>query len=165
MQTPKRKPGKYADQKQDLHITSEKFEELKNEFDKLKKFSQPKAIKETARLADMGDFSENFAYQHAKRTLRGINNRIDAIDFILKRAIIIKPKNSDRVELGHFVTVKINGKEKTFQILGSEESNPSKNIISHNSPIGSAIMNKKIGDVVEVQIGDKAVSCEIIGIK
>lgn len=164
MQLPKRKPGKYANSKIDFHITQTKFDELKRNLDQLKK-TQPTAAAEVQRLAELGDFSENAAYQMAKGRLRGINQKILELEAKINHAVIIEPKDTDEVALGSKVVIKINGKECTYQILGSAEVDPARGIISRNSPIGAAIMGHKVGDHVEVQQGGKAIACEIIAIK
>jgi len=165
MRTPQRKPGVYAGLKADQNITATKYQELKAKLEKLQKVSQPRAIAEMKISAADGDFSENAAYQIAKGRLRGINQRITDITDHLKRAVIIEPnQNKDRVALGHKVTVSVNGKEKTFLILGSAETNPDNNVISNNSPLGSALMGKKIGDQVQVYLTTKTVTYEILKI-
>lgn len=165
MRVPIRKPGKYAHLKQDPHLTEEKFSELKNKLARLKQ-SQPAAASEVARLAEMGDFSENVAYQMAKGHLRGINQRILELEDYLKRVVIIKPlENLETVQLGHKVTIETAGKQKTYLILGSSETDPNKGIISHNSPIGSALIGKKVGDKVKIKPLDKGIECLIIKIE
>ncbi|MCX6799769.1 MAG: GreA/GreB family elongation factor [Candidatus Falkowbacteria bacterium] len=165
MQTPKRKLGLYAHLKPDPHLTKEKYIELKNKLERLIKVSRSKAANEVRRLAEMGDFSENAAYQISKGRLRGINQRITDIEDHLKQAIIIRPlKNTSRVELGHIVTVLVQGKEKNLQILGSSETNPLKGIISHNSPIGAALIGKKVGEKILIKLANKEIEYEIIKI-
>lgn len=164
MQTPYRKPGKYTNLKADPLITAAKFEALKKELDRLKK-AKPAAVAETARLADLGDFSENAGYQFAKGRLRGINKRILELENQLDQAEIIKSDNqTDTVAIGHKVTVEINGKQKTFQILGSAETNPSTGIISKNSPLGSALIGCKVGDMVSVKSGERENEYKILEI-
>ncbi|HBI97071.1 MAG: Transcription elongation factor GreA [Candidatus Falkowbacteria bacterium GW2011_GWC2_38_22] len=151
MQTPQRKPGKYTGIKADPNITQAKYNELEAKLEKLK-HSTVFAIAEVKRLAADGDFSENHAYSMAKGRLRGINQRILDIEDHLRRANIIHPQaNSETVQLGSLVTVEINNKQKTFQILGSAETNPNKGIISNNSPIGAALMGKRVGGIVQVR--------------
>ena len=149
MRTPQRKPGKYTGFKPDPHITLYKHKGLCDELERLKNIKQPKAIKEVKRLALDGDFSENHAYSMAKGRLRGMNQRILDIEDHLKRAIIIEPNsNTEEVGLGSQVEVKINNKIKVYQILGSSETDPKRGIISHNSPIGKALMNRKINEEI-----------------
>ena len=109
MRLPIRKGGKYTFIKPDPYLTSAKAEELKKRLEWLEKVAQPQAIKEVSRLAEMGDFSENAAYQMAKGKLRGINQEIIELHEYLNQAIIIKPSQGDRVELGSRVEVNMDG--------------------------------------------------------
>ncbi len=165
MQIPKRKPGKYAHIKQDNHITKVKFEEIQKKLRKLKE-ALPNAIQELQRLAALGDLSENAAYQMAKGKLRGINQRILELEDQLNYADIIdSSQNTGVVTLGSTVTIEINNKKQKYQILGSSETSPANGIISHNSPIGSVLIGRRVGDVVEFQQKDKIVECKIIRIE
>jgi transcription elongation factor GreA len=165
MRVPIRKPGKYTNLKTDPCITAEKYNELKNKLEKLKSFSQPNAIAEVKRLALDGDFSENAAYQIAKGRLRGINQRILETEDLLKRSVIINPVgNSGVIRLGNHVTVRFSGEEKTYLILGSTETNPTAGIISHNSPLGAALIGRKIGDKIKVQLTSKETEYIIVKI-
>lgn len=166
MQVPTRRADKLPRTKPDPHITAEKFLELKNKVERMIKISRPRYSEEVKRLALMGDFSENAGYQLAKSRLRGLNYRILDIEDLLKRAEIIEPnKNSDRVQLGNTVVVEINHKNKEYKILGSNETNPGTGIISHNSPLGAALIGRKIGETIQVQLTDKTVEYKIIAIK
>lgn len=165
MQIPIRKPGKYTHLKPDQHLTEAKYNELKNKLSRLK-LNRPLLAEEVKKYASDGDFSENAAYQIAKGKLRGLNQKILEIENHLKRAVIIKPnKNSGLVQLGSSVTVQTAGREKTFLILGSSETNPQKGIISHNSPIGSALMGKRIHDRIKIKLADREVEYKIIKIE
>jgi len=165
MQTPKRKPAKYAGKKPDPYITLEKYHRLELELDRLKA-KGPEAKSEVRRLALDGDFSENAAYQMAKGRLRGLNQRIADIEDHLKRAEIIEEnKSTDRVVLGAQVTVKASGREKTYKILGSSEADPARNIISHNSPLGAALIGKSVGDTIKIKSAQKPVEYKIIRIE
>jgi len=161
MQLPKRKPGKYSQLPIDHVMSKEKFEELKRDLEKLKK-KQPHAAQEVARLAELGDFSENVEYQLAKRRLRGINSGMIKLEYRINNAEIVKVKNNNTVQLGSTVTVKTPKGERTYTILGTSESDPGGGIISHYSPLGTALLGHHIGDVVEV---DKVGEYEILVIK
>lgn len=164
MQIPFRKPGEFTRITPDPHITQKKHDELSDKLKRLKE-SLPKAIQELQRLAEMGDFSENAAYQMAKGKVRGINDWILNITEQLKAAIIIKPgKNKEEVQLGSRVRVKLNGRENTYQILGSAEIDLSKNVISHNSPLGASLMGKRAGDSFAFQAGGE-ITGEIIKVE
>ncbi len=166
MRTPTRKPGKYTFDKIDYNITIQKYNQLKEELETLLKYKQPPAIKEVKKLALMGDFSDNAAYSIAKGRLRGINKRMTDIKKFLSKAEIIDTKNTTgQVQLGSFVTVEFANKKKTYQILGSTETNPDTSIISHNSPLGSVLMGRRVGDIVGLKIGERLVEYEIVEIK
>ena len=145
-------------------MTQVKFDELEAKLRKLKEV-RPHAAQEVARLAELGDFSENVEYQLAKGRLRGINSGILKLERQLNDAEIIAPnKKTDTVQVGHTVTIECNGKLKIYQILGSSETKPEKGIISHNSPIGSALLGHGVGDCVKIKVGEKEVEYKIIKI-
>lgn len=165
MRTLDRKPTKLSQAVSDPMMTQEKFDELKIKLERLKK-SQPKAASEVSRLAELGDFSENTEYQMAKWKLRGINYGILRLEAELDRAqIIYSSQQRDSVQIGHSVTVLNDKKEITYQILGSSETDPQKGIISHLSPIGSALLGHSIGDTVEIKLTNKNVIYKIIKIQ
>jgi len=145
-------------------LTQAKFDELTQKLKKLKA-ALPNAILELQRLAEMGDFSENAAYQMAKGRVRSLNDKIFAIEEHLKQAIIIKPgQNNSQVNLGSKVKVLMDGKEKEYQILGSAEVNLSQGIISNHSLVGSSLIGKKVGEKFKVELGEREVDCQIISI-
>jgi transcription elongation factor GreA len=164
MRVPIRKPGKYTHLKPDPHLTAEKIRELENKVARMKS-KLPYLIEEVRRLALMGDFSENFAYQMAKGQLRGLNQRIADTEDHLHKAIIIKPSgDASEVRLGHNITVEVGGQEKIYLLLGSSETNPTKGVISHNSPIGAALLGHRVGEKVKVRLANKEVEYKIIKI-
>jgi len=166
MRVPYRKPGKFSQLKPDHLLTQDKVDELKAKLEKLKKFSQPRATAEVSRLAELGDFSENAEYQLAKGRLRGINYEILRLNAQLNQAeVITRPLQADTVQVGHTVTVEVDHKQKTYQILGSVETNPHKGIISHNSPLGAALMDHAVGDTVHVKLADREVEYKILKIE
>lgn len=165
MRTPIRKAGKYTGLKPDPCMTQRKYQELQKKLENMK-LKQPYLIKEVKTLALDGDFSENHAYSLAKGRLRGLNQRIlDIEDHLKKAQIINQNRNRNKVELGCTVTIKINNKNKTYQILGSSETNPDKNIISHNSPLGKILIGHKIGDKIKTIIAQKEIQYEILKIE
>jgi transcription elongation GreA/GreB family factor len=164
MRLPIRKGGKYTFIKPDPYLTEAKAGELKNRLEWLEKVAQPRAIQEVSRLAEMGDFSENAAYQMAKGKLRGINQEIIELHEYLDQAIIIKPSQSGRVELGSRVEVEMDGQIKNFLILGSEETNPSKGIISHHSPLGAALLGRQADDEINLKLANRWLKIRIIKI-
>jgi len=165
MRVPIRKMGNLPNITNDNQITEAKFQELRLRLQKLKE-SHPRISDEVKRLAELGDFSENAEYQLAKGKLRGLNSRIETLEKQIGRAIIIKPsKNTDCVAVGHNVVVEVNGVKKTYQILGSSETDPAKGLISRHSPLGSALLDHRVNDVVDVNLGGKIVKYKIVSIK
>lgn len=162
MRLPNRKPGKYTFPQFDPHLTQEKFDELKAELDKLVKKVRPQAARETRQYAENGDFSENAEYQIAKGRLRGINRKIDELQSQVNHAVIIpSPTNTRTVQIGHTVTVSMDGVEKTYRILGPTEANPQGGIISYKSPLGAALLGHQAGGIVSLNLGGKSVQCII----
>lgn len=166
MRLPNRKPGKYTFKTFDPTMTQEKFETLQAKLEKIKKITRPQVIKDTQKYAENGDFSENAEYQIAKARLRGLNRTIDELQQQLAHAKIIEsPQDTATIQIGHTVTIAMNNLEKTFQILGSTETNPNAGIISYQSPLGAALLGHQIGDTVIMKIGDKEVHYEILAIQ
>ena len=165
MRVPTRKSEKNNIQPLDPHITQKKYDELAAKLARLKK-ARPRLADEVKRLAEMGDFSENAAYQIAKGKLRGLNRHLTETEQMLNHAIIIVPqKNSSIVELGSRVAIEINGRQRIFQILGSAETDPASGVISQNSPIGQALLGCRIGEIIEVNLNNKTIKYKIIEIE
>ena len=155
MQTPYRKSDKVPRNKIDAKITLAKFEELKRNLDYLKNNLRPMLITEVKELSTTGDYSENAGYQSAKFKLRQTNDKINKIEDLLARSEIIKPNQNNKIEIGNTVEIEVDGNIKKYQILGSLETNPSKGFISYGSPLGSLLLNKRVGDIVELKSNDK----------
>lgn len=140
----------------DYSLSPAKYKELELTLVRLLK-RRPQEAKEVKRLAEMGDFSENAGYQLAKGRLRGLNQRILDLEDMLKKAnIVIVDNNTSQVKIGHKVSLSSDGVDKMYTILGASESNPTAGIISASSPLGSALLNKKIGDEFDLEINDRS---------
>ncbi|HMT18428.1 MAG TPA: transcription elongation factor GreA [Candidatus Saccharibacteria bacterium] len=101
---------------------------------------------------EFGDLAENAEYSAARQEQERAEARIAEIDFILKNAeTISQPKKKDVVELGNTVVLKNKDGERTFTIVGSVEANPLEGKISDESPIGQALLGKKLGEAVEIK--------------
>ena len=147
-------------------MTPAKFREFTDKLERLKKVVRPRLAAEVKRLALMGDFSENAAYQIAKGKLRGINQGILDIEDLLKRSVIIDSRqNKGAVQLGSTVTLDSGGKQKKYLILGSTEADPTRGVISHISPLGAALIGKRVGNTVRLKIAEKIKEYKIIMIE
>jgi len=149
-------------QEEDLHMTPGAIDRMRRELSRLLEQERPEMIKEVQRTAEMGDFSENFAYQQAKHSLRRINSRIMTLEDKIKRAIPIRKSESDTVQLGSTVTVESEGKRMTFEIVGPHETNPMRGRISHQSPLGLAMIGHAAGESVTAAGGQKDVAYRIV---
>lgn len=129
------------------HLTSEAVERLKNTLQALEKIERPKIVEDLSHALTLGDFSENAEYQDAKARLARIDGRIFGLKERIRHAIVISRGEADgSIRLGSTVTFKLAGKEKTYEILGPQEANPSRGKISHLSPLGACLLGKKEGD-------------------
>ena len=162
MQTPKRKPNPYDLIPPDYYITQQELDRLVQEVEKMEKIKRPRIIEEMQAAAEHGDFSENFPYQNAKRRLRGLNYKIDEFKRKINNAIIIEKDHSGIVQVGSTVTFEMNGNERTYTILGAQEANPDKNIISHQTPLGEALLGKKEGEEFATEINERKMNIKII---
>ncbi|MBU0614084.1 GreA/GreB family elongation factor [Patescibacteria group bacterium] len=153
MRIPKRKTEEDARKlraPQDDYMTAETIQRIKQKLERLKKIEQPKGIKEVQRTQEMGDLSENAAYQDAKWRLRRINNQILTLEDKIRNAIPIKATGLETVQIGSMVTMKTNKGQLKLQILGTAESDPSRGKISYSSPLGQALLGKKENETVTV---------------
>ena len=114
---------------------------------------------------EFGDLAENAEYSSAKLEQEQNESRIGEIDHILKNVELIKgPKRSDKVQLGATVELKGDKGTKTFTIVGTVEADPSEGKISDESPIGQALLGKKVGEDVEIKTPAATTTFKIVSI-
>ncbi|MDP2629359.1 MAG: transcription elongation factor GreA [Candidatus Harrisonbacteria bacterium] len=144
-------------------VTKAKLEELKNELSELKTTKRREVAERLKRAKELGDLSENSEYFEARDEQQQLEARIYQLDDIVKNAKLIKmTKGTDTVSVGVTIQVKKNSKEDlTLTIVGPNEANPSKGYISHESPIGHALIGKKAGDTVKVDTPAGSISYKI----
>ncbi len=100
---------------------------------------------------ELGDLTENAEYQSARAEQDRNESRISEIENILLNVEIIKkPRGDSKVQLGSSVKLKGDGKAKEFQVVGTVEADPLNGKISDESPIGQALLGKKVGDKVDI---------------
>jgi len=127
-------------------------EKLQQELDELKKVRRPAVIDRIKRAKDYGDLSENAEYEDARNEQSFVEGRIQEIEYMLKYAEIVKNgKKADKVTMGSRVTVAMDGEKLTYEIVGSTEANPSEGKISSESPIGSVLLDRKVGEKTTAQ--------------
>ncbi len=147
-------------------ITKEGFDNLKKELSELIEIKRPKAVERLSKARSMGDLSENSEYSAAKEELAFIEGRIQEIEDILKVAQVVENKNQNqKVAVGSTVVVENNSQKITFQIVGDFEADPLNKKLSCTSPIGQALIGKKTGDIVEVDVPAGKITYKILEIK
>lgn len=136
------------------HITKEGLKKLQDELDYLKTTERLNVSKMIGEAKSFGDLSENSEYDAAKTREAEVESRIYELENLIKNAVIISAKNIDTksVNIGCFVTVYDEMFDETvkYKIIGATESDPLNGLISNESPVGKALLGKKVGDRCEV---------------
>ena len=151
----------------DFKLTKSGWDTLKNELDELLNVKRPKLVERLAYARSNGDLSENSDYQSAKEELEFLDGRIDELEEVLQKASVVPDTKagSSGIGVGTKVTVKVNGKETVFNIVGEWEADPVNKKISHDSPLGLALLGKNIGDTAEVEAPAGKITYEILAIE
>lgn len=132
-----------------IFFTNQGFEKIKREYKELI-LKRKDAVSTLKRAREMGDLSENGLYKAAKFELGNIDRTLRRLThFINKGVIASKPKG--KIGIGSKITLLEKRDKKEFSIVGDFEANPSENKISHISPLGKGLLNKKAGETVEIK--------------
>jgi len=136
-----------------VFLTKEGLNKLKEELDNLQSKSRPETVERLSLARMQGDLSENTEYASAREQLSFIDGRIEELEEITKNAQLIdeSKKVSGCVCLGCKVTIKVGSNENVYHIVGEWEANPGMKKVSHSSPLGHALLGKKVGDDVEFE--------------
>ncbi len=136
----------------ELFITAEGKAEKEERLKYLKNIKRPEVLEKLKIARDFGDLSENSEYDAAKKEQSIVETEISAIEETLRKAKIITDDavTMDTVGVGNFVTVYDEefGENETYKVVGIIESDPDKNYVSNESPIGLALLDKRVGDEV-----------------
>ena len=115
---------------------------------------------------EFGDISENSEYDDAKNEQGMLEARIAEITRILGEATVVAtPKRSNSVHIGSTVTVDMGGRERVFTIVGAAEADSHAGKISNESPVGHALIGKRVGDVVDVETQSGIIQYKVLDIK
>lgn len=136
---------------EDIYITKEGLAELKGELKELVDVKRPEVAQRIKNAREMGDISENAEYDAARQEQAFVEGRISELEEIIKNAKVSEGGKNGEVTVGTKVTVHIDGEEATFHIVGAPEANPTQKKISHESPLGLALLGKKVGDKIAVE--------------
>jgi transcription elongation factor GreA len=137
---------------QQTYLTTEGAAKLRAELSELTGPRREELAQRLRAAIQMGDLSENADYHKAKEDQSFLEGRIQEIEAVLRTAVIVEKTHSDVVMVGSHVTVQEEDFEpETYHLVGAKEADPRNGKISNESPIGSALMDHKVGDVVEAE--------------
>lgn len=131
-----------------VYLTAQGFEKIKNELEELKNKKRPDVVERLSLARIQGDLSENNEYASAKEELAFMDGRIEELEDVLQRVSVVdeKTRSHDCVGLGCKVTVQSNEVEGIYHIVGEWEADPAQKKVSHSSPLGQALLGKKVGE-------------------
>jgi len=136
------------------YLTPEGAKKLQEELRNLLHVERPKVVQEVSDAAAQGDRSENAEYIYGKKRLREIDRRIRFLTKKLESAVVVKRDEAAGKSVFFGATVEVedeDGERKRYRIVGPDEVDPAAGSISFKSPLGTALMKRKVGDVVVVR--------------
>jgi transcription elongation factor GreA len=149
---------------EEIVLTPEGKKKLETELDLLVNVKRAEVSERIKQAKGFGDLSENSEYDDAKNEQGFVESRIAEIQMILDHAEIVAPaRRATKVAVGTTVTLKPSGRgtQVDYHIVGSAEADPNRSAISNESPVGSALIGHKKGDIIEVQTPRGAKTFEI----
>jgi transcription elongation factor GreB len=148
------------------YATPEGARRLREELDQLWRVERPAVTRSVTEAAAQGDRSENAEYTYGKRRLREIDRRVRFLRGRLDGLVVVSdpPDDRTRVFFGAWVTMQENGGMRRHRIVGPDEFDREPGYISMDSPLGRALLGKRVGDTVEVRLPTGTVSVAITGI-
>ena len=134
-------------------VSAEGADDLRAELDHLRNVIRPVVIDRVKTARELGDLRENAEYQEARREQSFVEGRIQALEALLRTAVVVTGGASDgTVAVGSSVVVETDGEQNTWQIVGANEADPGRGNISYASPVGQALMGRRAGDEVTAQL-------------
>jgi transcription elongation factor GreA len=149
------------------YLTPEGEAKLKAELEELKGPRREELSQRLRSAIQMGDLSENADYHKAKEDQGFLEGRIKELETILRNAILIEDNvNKEVVQIGSHVTIQEGNEEpENYHVVGPTEADPRKGRISYESPIGRALMDKKVGDFAEAEAPGGKIKFKILKIE
>ena len=148
------------------YLTPEGEAKLKAELAELTGRRREELAQRLRSAIQMGDLSENADYHKAKEDQAFLEGRIQEIEAALRTAVIIEKKYGDTVTVGSSVTIQEeNFPPETYYVVGAKEADPRNGKISNESPIGRALMDHKVGDVVETETPNGKIALKILKVE
>ena len=150
------------------YITKEGELLLKEELNQLWKVERPKVTQQVSEAAALGDRSENAEYIYGKKRLREIDRRVRYLAKRLEELKVVSQIPSDKTKayFGCFISVESNEGDKTkYRLVGPDEINPEKGYISIDSPLGKAVLGKKVGSKINIQSPQGKLNYQLIKVE
>jgi transcription elongation factor GreA len=140
-------------QGQPVYLTAEGVENLRQELEYLTSVKRPALAERLRKAIQQGDLWENADYTTAKEEQGWLEGRIQQIEAMLRRAVIIEGASTDQIALGSHVTVVEEGQDEAevFHIVGPAEADPANGKVSNESPLGQALLGRRVGERVTVE--------------
>ncbi len=154
--------------RKEVILTEEGLKQLTDELNHLSTVKREEVAERIRQAREFGDISENSEYDDAKNEQALLEGRIAMLQEKLRRARVVKESeiDTDKVCVGSMVTLrdKDAGQNRTYTLVGSAEADPTNGRLSNESPVGQAIMGKRVGDLVTVPVPVGSIKYEIIAI-
>ena len=147
------------------YLSKDGLEKLRAELEEMTNVKRPEIANRIHDAKEHGDLTENAEYEDAKNEQAFVEGRIQTLEALIKNATLIDENHStDHVQIGS--TVKVSGPDgsQTFTIVGSTEAKPTEGRISNESPVGRALLGKKKGENVTVQVPAGDIAYKIVAI-
>jgi transcription elongation factor GreA len=125
---------------------------------------RPDAVEHLRKAREMGDLSENGYYKAARARLSFLDAQLRRVERLVRYGIVVESQNSGAVDIGSCVTITNGTIEKVFTVVGGYESDPTQQTISYMSPLGKALMGRKVDDAIEVQAPSGVIKYTIVRI-
>lgn len=145
-------------------VTEKGLEDLRAELDELVNVRRPEVVKAIAQAREEGDLRENAGYDAARHDQMMIEHRIRELEHKLRHAVVIGKSSNENVQLGSKVSIEIDGETETYTIVGAVEAKPAMGKISNESPIGSALIGRKVGEEVEITTPATTFTARVVSI-
>jgi transcription elongation factor GreA len=148
-------------------LTREGFQKLEQELNYLRTVRRQEVAQRLHQALEEGDILENAELEDARNEQAFLEGRILTLEDLLRNASIIEENGPhETVELGSHVTVAEKGSPReTYHIVGSAEADPAQGLISNESPLGRALIGRKVGEIAKVNAPDGVLEFKIVGIK
>jgi transcription elongation factor GreB len=150
------------------YITPAGLLRLQEEADRLWRVERPRVTREVSEAAALGDRSENAEYIYGKRRLREIDRRLRFLQKRIDELVVVRdaPEQREKVFFGAWVEIEQeDGECRVLRIVGPDESDPAQGLLSMESPLGRALLGKRVGDEVRVRRPKGELRCEVLAIR